>query len=364
MSDQPRVSLLMPVHNRGHLLELVLGRLGENTTYENVELVVVDDRSTDESPAILRRFADSGAFPEVRVLANDGKGAIAALNTALNAATGEFCVQLDDDVTVETPGWIERLVEFMQLDPSVGIVGAKVVFDSGKIHCCGVDVIGPSGWHERPAWPSEPIGQRMWINRITGHPAEGSKPEIETRAAEVDSAIGCCMMYRREDALAVGGYDPEWSPVWFDDVDLCLKIRVHGRKIFYTPDVRAIHHFNYRWVRPTWREKLSPSRFRHSTKRWIGLRLPGRVRRFIEGRFDIDLFGDFTREQCARVRHHHAYWRSKWGWDARNPDMAEIERRWGHTELWWAHDPERRAAGERIVAAYEANREARAAHPA
>ena len=344
----------MPVHNRGHLLEKVFTRFAENTTYENAELIVVDDRSTDDSPAIVRRWAESGRIPNMRVLANEGAGAIAALNTGLKASTGEFCVQLDDDITVETPGWIERMVGFMQLDDQVGVVTGKVVFDSGDIHCVGVHVIGESGWHERTTRPAEPLGERGWLNRIDGRLKEGQGGETESRAAEVDAGIGAFMMYRRADALAVGGYDMEWSPVWFDDVDLCLKIRVLGRKVFYIPDVRAIHYFNYRWEKPTIRDKVAPSRIRRGLVRRIGMKLPPHTRRRIEGRFPIDILGYYTKDQCARIQHHHAYWRQKWGWDARNPDMGLIEQRWGHTELWWAHDPERRAAGERILEAWEA----------
>jgi glycosyltransferase involved in cell wall biosynthesis len=361
LAAPPRVSLLMPVHNRGHLLDLVLRRLAENTTYENVELVAVDDRSTDESPAILRRFAEAGTFPEVRILANNGEGAIAALNTALNAATGEYCVQLDDDITVETPGWIERMVEFMQIDDAVGLVTGRIIFDTGDIHGTGVHVIGESGWHERTTWPSEPIGERLWLNRIDGRRREGEAGEAETRAAEVDSGIGALMMYRRDDALAAGGYDMEWSPVWFDDVDLSLGIRLLGKKNFYIPDVRAIHYFKYRWAKPTLRDRIGPTRIRRALMRRIGSRLPLRLRRYIERRYPIDLMGYYTKDQCARLHHHHAYWREKWGWDACNPDLGEIERRWGDTELWWAYDPARRAEGERIAEAYDAIREARAA---
>jgi glycosyltransferase involved in cell wall biosynthesis len=352
----------MPVHNRGHLLELVLRKLAENTTYENAELVAVDDRSTDESPAILRRFADGGDFPEVRVLPNEGAGAIAALNTALNAATGEFCVQLDDDITIETPGWIERMLEFMHIDDAVGLVTAKIVFDTGGIHGTGVRVIGESGWHERTTWPSEPIGRRLWVNRVQGRAMEGEAGDEETRAAEVDSGIGALMMYRREDALAAGGYDMEWSPVWFDDVDLSLQIRLLGKKVFYIPDVRAIHYFQYRWKRPTFRDRFRRERMRRAFGRRIGRKLPLSLRRFVESRYPIDLFGYYSKDQCTRLRHHLAYWREKWGWDARNPDLREIESRWGDTELWWAYDPERRAEGERIAAEYEAIREARTAH--
>ena len=352
----------MPVHDRGHLLQQVLDRLAENTTYDNVELIAVDDGSTDGSAETLRRFAASGRFPSVNVIEHKpARGAIAALNAALGAATGELCVQLDDDVSIETPGWIERMLELMLIDEAVGVVNAKIVFDSGEIHACGVNVVGEAGWHERSTRVLEPIGRRQWISRVGDRPLEGEGGEIEQRVAEVDSAIGCCMMFRRDDALAVGGYDPEWSPVWFDDVDLCLKIRTLGRKVFYTPDVRVIHYFVGRQVaKPPLRVRLRPRRLAASIIRRIGPFIPEPVRRAIESRFPIDMLAYCTIEQCRMLRHHHAYWRERWGWDARNPDMGEVLRRWGGTEICWAYDPERRAAGERIAAAYEALRERRA----
>jgi GT2 family glycosyltransferase len=351
----------MPVHDRDHLLDRVLDRLAANTTYENVELIAVDDHSTDRSLEILREFERSGRFPSVTVVESPGRGAITALNTALGTASGEVCVQLDDDVTVETRGWVERMLDLMLLDEAVGVVTAKIVFDSGELHACGVNVVGRSGWHERTTEPFEPIGERQWLSRTKQRVREGEGGAVETRAAEVDSGIGCCMMYRRDDALDVGGYDQEWSPVWFDDVDLCIKLRARGRKVFYIPDVRAVHHVTGRAERPTGIRRFTPSHVRKALLRRAYWRLPYSATRAIESRFDVDMLGHYTREQCARLRHHHALWREKWGWDARNPDPDEVRRRWGHTEICWATDPERRAAGERIAAAYEARRDEAAA---
>lgn len=358
MTAGRRVSLVMPVHNRAHLLDDVLAKLADNTTYENVELVAVDDGSTDGSTEMLREFAASGRFPHVNLIEHPSpKGAIASLNDGLNASTGEYVVQLDDDVTTETRGWIERMLDLMTIDDRVGVVTGKVVFDSGQIHACGVDVVGREGWHERTTTPAEPIGKRQWISRVEERVREGEGGAIETEVTEVDSGIGCCMMYRRDDALAVGGYDMEWSPVWFDDVDLCLKIRTLGKKVFYTPEVRVIHHFVARRVPDrAFRERLKPRRLAAAIVRRTGKFLPQPVRRAIERRFDIDMLAHYTIPQCRLLRHHHAYWRERWGWDARNPDMAEVRRRWGATEVCWAYDPERRAAGERIAKAFESMR--------
>jgi len=340
----------MPVHNRVHLLDRVLESLAANTTYPDVELLTVDDHSTDGSLDVLRRWEASGRAQALTVMENSGSGAIDALNTALNAATGELCAQLDDDVTVETPGWIERMVELMDVDDAVGVVTGKVVFDSGELHACGVNVVADSGWEAR----TRPAGGRVIRARRPFQEGEGGA--IEQRVAEVDSGVGCFMMYRREDALSLGGYDPGWSPVWFDDVDLCLGIRRLGRKCFYLPEVRVVHYYDGR--RPEkLRERLRPQRVARGAVRQIWRRVPFKIRDAVESRSDLDLFGRNTKEQRALLRHHHAYWRSKWGWDPRNPQAAEIQRRWGGTEICWATDPERRRAGERIVEAFELRRE-------
>ena len=345
MVKSPRVSLLLPNRDNAAVLRMVLDRLAANTTYENVELVVVDDGSTDGSPDILRKWERDGAFVgDVELIEQANRGAVQALNTALEAATGELCVQIDADASVETEGWIERLLDLAQADARVGVVTGKVVMDSGALHTCGVNLVSPAGWHDRPSKLLEPVGRRRWHHRVARYD-EGEGGLAESRVAEVDAGMGCCMMYRRADAIAVGGYDLRWSPVWFDDVDLSLSIRRLGKKVFYLPDVRVVHHFGVRATR-------APSRLR----RVLGHRLPPLVRGKVEAALRVDLDGNFSREQIARLEHHYRCWFEKWGWEARNPDMAEIERRWGDTEIWWAYDPERRAAGEAIMWQFEEGR--------
>jgi glycosyltransferase involved in cell wall biosynthesis len=346
VSATPAVSLLLPNRDNERVLPMVLERLAANTSYPNVELVIVDDGSTDGSRRIFRDWLDSAVFGgEVRLIEKDNSGAIDTLNAALNAAEGEICVQLDSDASVETPGWLERMLSLMLVDDSVGLVTAKVVMDSGTLQSCGVNVVGPAGVHDRPSRPLEPVGRRRWHHRVERY-QEGDGGDAEQRAAEVDACIGCCMMYRRADALAAGGYDPGYSPVWFDDIDLGLSIRKLGRKAFYLPDVRVVHHLDARRPPPAPRPL-------GEVGRRMGRRLPGRARDVIEDGLRIDLYGHFSREQIKRLEHHYAYWRSKWGWDFNNPDMAEVERRWGGTEICWATDPARSAAGQAIVRAYE-----------
>jgi GT2 family glycosyltransferase len=361
----PRVSLLMPNRDNEPTLELVLGRLALHTTYPDVELVVVDDGSSDGSREILRRWRDSERFPgDFNLIEQEPSGVVVALNAGLHAATGEIVIQLDADATIETPDWIQKLLGFFLSDPRIGVVTPKVIMDwgmvadrGGLVHAYGVSALSEEGLHDRGTMIAEPAGRRTLHQRVRRFPEHPD--DVGEAAAEVDCGIGCCMMYRRETALEVGGYDLGWQPVWFDDLDLCLMIRRAGYKVFYVPDVRVIHRLSVRDrgkpAPPAGAAQKALARVRGA----VGERLPARMRERIAYRLKLD---HPPPEQLERLRHHYAYWREKWGWDPLNPDLDVIRSRFGDTELAWALDPERRAAGEDIIRAWREGREhARAA---
>ncbi len=331
------VSLILPVYNAGEVLDHVLTRLAENTTYEDVELVAVDDGSTDASLEILRSWEPR--FPRMTVHTKENGGAIDTLNYALERASGDVVVQLDADASIETHGWLEKMLGLLESDDRVGVVTAKIVMDDGFVHACGVDLVAASGMQDRPTTLTEPVGERTWHFR-----AERMREGVwadEDVACEVDAGLGCCLMYRRADALEAGGYDRGYSPVWFDDIDLCLGIRKLGRKVFYLPDVHVIHHINGRMA--AGRDPLA--------KRAVKAVTPEKPRRWLRRKLDPD--SAFTPQQRERLVGHYAYWESKWGWHPLNPDLDAIRARWGGTEVAWALDAESRRAGREILAARE-----------
>jgi GT2 family glycosyltransferase len=323
----------MPNRNNGPLLDHVLGRLAANTCYPNFELMVIDDGSTDSSREILRRWRNARRFADFRLLEREHAGAIDALNAGLAQASGELVVQLDGDASIETPGWLDRMVALFSSDPRIGVLTAKVVFDSGEIQACGVDVIGPAGFHGRGTVVTEPVGRRTYHERVARR-RDGECSQCEA-PAEVDGGVGVCMIYRREVALELGGYDPGYAPVWFDDLDLTLAMRRGGLKVFYLPDVRVVHHVRRKQTGGAVR-KLARSA------------LPAHVRHRIARRVDLR-----PREQRERLHHHYAYWRRKWGFDLLNPDMEAITERFGDTEVCWRLNAAMREAGERIVAGWD-----------
>ena len=330
--SRPAVSLVMPNRDNAGVLDLTLSRLAEHTTYPDFELVVVDDGSTDQSRELLRRWRDSGRFRSFTLLEREPGGAPAALNAGAEAAGGELLVQLDADATVETPGWLERLVDFHQSDPRVGVVTAAVVLDTGRVHAYGANLVGPEGMHDGGTTITEPVGRRT-SNGLVRRPRERELPP-PSRPAEVDASIGCCMLLPRALWEEAGGYDLGFSPVWFDDLDLSLTARRLGRKVFVLGDVRVVHRISLRDADP-------------GLVRRVARRLPQGIKDVLARRAD-----GLSPAALERLRHHFAYWREKWGFDPLNPDMEALLARYGETEVCWRYDEGMRAAGEQVVSAY------------
>jgi len=325
------------------VLDLALERLLENTTYPNYELVIVDDGSTDRSRTLLRRWQDARRFEHLTVIEQEQGGVVDALNAGLAAAAGELVVQLDGDATIETRGWLEPLVAFLRSDPHIGVVTPLIVLDNGRIHACGVNMIGREGLHDRGSRISEPAGARLLHTRVDrGRPAD--LPDLVNRSAEVDASIGACMLYPRALADELGGYDRGFSPVWFDDLDLSLGARRLGLKVFYVPGAEVLHRMSLRNSRDrSSRASLVAARARRTLGKVTPQVVKDSVLRAVPP-------PEFTPEQRDRLAHHYAYWRAKWGFDLLNPDMDGLLARWGGTEICWAYDPARRSAGEAIAA--------------
>ncbi len=200
-SSNPLVSVVVPAYNMERFLEATL-RSALAQTFRDIEVVVVDDGSTDRTGAIADAFA--AADPRVRVLHVQNGGVARARNIGIEAARGAWVAMLDAD-DVWHPDKIAAQVEDLSARKGSDWAASYVLSR-------GIDIDGrviPAG---------RPIV------------AEGYMPARHLFAKFVGN--GSALMVRRDVALAVGGYDPSWAERGLggcEDLDFELKVARHWR---------------------------------------------------------------------------------------------------------------------------------------
>jgi glycosyltransferase involved in cell wall biosynthesis len=196
MSNTPRVSIVMPVYNgERYIADAVRSALAG--TFADVELLVVDDGSTDGSVAEATRAA--GGDPRLKVLSVPHGGVAAARNAALAAARGEFIANLDAD-DVMFPDRIARQVAFLDAHLDHVAVGVRLVI---------TDAAG------------RPI-------RIHGRDFSHEAIDAELLGGNAGAIANAGAMFRRASALQIGGYAPHLETTG-EDHDLWLRLAEVGR---------------------------------------------------------------------------------------------------------------------------------------
>jgi len=215
--NSPESSIIIPVFNRADLTSECLEALRGTVDMRTHELIVVDNASTDDTPALLETHPLSP-----RLIRNDQNlGFARACNQGAETARGEFLLFLNND-TAPTPNWLEPLVEILRGDPGVAAVGCRLLYpDSQLIQHAGVAFDSPAPYH-------------LWC----GFPADWP-PANEQQ--EVDAVTAACMLVRRSAFLDLGGFDESYMN-GFEDVDFCLRLREKGHRIVYCPTSVVLHH--------------------------------------------------------------------------------------------------------------------------
>jgi GT2 family glycosyltransferase len=218
-SGPPRVSILMVTYGNLDLTRLCLGSVQRAAGTTPFELIVVDNRSPDETPSYLRSVEASGLLP-ISVLCNrDNRGFAAANNQAAQRARGEVLVLLNND-TIVTPGWLERLVAVLDEDEAVGMVGPRT-------NSCGNEAA--LGTHY--ATVAEMF--RFAADYTHRHGGQRLTPDMLTLF---------CAAIRTRVWNEVGGLDEGYGLGMFEDDDLTMAVRRCRHKVVLCEDA-FVHHY-------------------------------------------------------------------------------------------------------------------------
>lgn len=217
------VSLIIPTRDHVTLLERCISTIGQFTDWPNLEIIVIDNGSTEaKTKTYFRKIAKEG----IKVLAMPGPFNYADLNNrAVEAASGEIVGLINNDIEALHEGWLDEIVGQL-LRPGVGAVGAKLLWPNSMVQHGGVLLgVGNVAGH---------FGNRLSDEDWGDH---GRNQLVQ----QVSGVTAACLFLRKKDYLAAGGMDALAFPVAFNDVDLCLKLRKQGKAIIWTPHARLLH---------------------------------------------------------------------------------------------------------------------------
>ncbi len=194
-----KVSIVIPCFNAGALLaEAIDSALKQ--TYPDLEIVVVDDGSTD---ALTREMLDHASWPRTRIIRQENAGPAVARNRAIEASVGDFILPLDADDTIE-PTYVEKAVAAMNADPNVGIVYCRAM-------------------------------------RFGSESGPWNLPPYNLRELVIDNVIFVTSLFRRADWVRVGGFNQSLR-LGVEDYEFWVKIVGLGRDVVQLDE----YLFNYR----------------------------------------------------------------------------------------------------------------------
>jgi GT2 family glycosyltransferase len=181
------------------------------------EIIVVDNGSVDGSADAARRW------PRVRVIdAGANLGFARANNMGIGAGESTNILLLNSD-TIIPAGAIDRMLEELDRETDVAVVGPRLVDGAGRAELSFGRMIGPLNEFRQKRLARSAAVEHL--TRQRQHP---------------DWVSGACLLVRRADAEAVGGLDERYF-MYAEDVDFCAAIRGRGRRILFTPDAEVIH---------------------------------------------------------------------------------------------------------------------------
>jgi len=220
-SDAPRASIIVLSRRNVEMLRACLISLTHNVgTDTPFELIILLNGADEDVAAFCEREVAGARVEHSRV----NLGFPAGCNLAAAQARGAFLVFLNDDTQV-APRWLESLVQAADEHPQAGAIGSRLLFADGSL---------------------QEAGGVIWRDGNTAQVGRGRSPASRSYGClrPVDYCSAASLLVRRSTWDVVGGFDEDYFPGYFEDVDLCLAIRQHGQQVLYEPRSQVVHYLS------------------------------------------------------------------------------------------------------------------------
>jgi GT2 family glycosyltransferase/glycosyltransferase involved in cell wall biosynthesis len=215
-TETPRLSIILVFYQQAHLSYLCLQSLLE---FGNVcfELVIVDNNSTDETAKLLNKIDNATIIRNA-----DNFGFVKAVNQAAEIATGEYILLLNNDALIEK-NTLSNALQVIESDKSIGAVGAKIKLLDGSIQEAGSIIFSD--------------GACLGYGR--GNVSDNYEFMFQR---DVDYCSGAFLLFRNSNFKALGGFDLDYAPAYYEESDFCIRLQKKGLRIVYVPSSQITHY--------------------------------------------------------------------------------------------------------------------------
>lgn len=234
--SHPKVSVITVNYNHKYFPKLAVEALERSRADFNFEIIYVDNASTDPiSLGFLEQAEQEGRIKLIRSEKNRGFGA--GNNLGAKHAQGDYFFILNPDTTV-LEDTLQKLVDYLEKNPTAGIVGPKLVYADGAVQeSCRRDMNFLDLVIKRTPLRKFPWGKTR-LERYLMYDFRHDQTQ------QVELLTGAAMMIPRNAFEKVGGFDERYF-LFMEDFDLCKKIRAQGLSIVYYPEA-VINHYHKR----------------------------------------------------------------------------------------------------------------------
>jgi GT2 family glycosyltransferase len=218
-----RVSLIIPTRDQQPLLQACIESLLEYTDWPQLEIIIVDNDSTQAvTHTYFRKLEKQG----IRIFPVSGAFNFSRINNlAVEIAQGEVIGLINNDIQALHAGWLQEMLSHL-FQPGVGAVGAKLLWPNHMVQHGGIVLgVGNVAAHYGNLCMDDDWGDHG-RNQL---------------AMQVSGVTAACLLMRKADYVGMGGLDEVAFPVAFNDVDLCLRLRAAGKSIIWTPYAKLLH---------------------------------------------------------------------------------------------------------------------------
>jgi len=214
----PLVSIIIVNYNGKRFLKDCFDSLPAlNYPKNRLEIIMIDNSSHDDSIEYVKR-----QYPRIKVFKNDTNNYCRANNLGITKSKGEYIALLNNDTKADK-NWLIELIKVISADDEIGAVGSKILFPDGRLQ--------GAGHYEFPDF--------YWSDRGFKEENKGQYSVIE----EIKSLSHCAILYRRKCLDSIGLLDEDFN-MFVEDVDMSIRARQKGWRMFYVPLSIAYHKFH------------------------------------------------------------------------------------------------------------------------